>query len=131
MKMVSRLNKFEYEDLINANAPPIESLKGFLEGDSQVDEDEMKCYSRIINSFLNNQYDYKQKELAKNQSIVKLIKSSQCRNNKNFIKNALILVLSLYNDEPADLYCSYGNDIDSCSETEKDALKNQLKLELV
>ena len=129
--MVSRLNKFEYEDLINANTPPIDSLKGFLEGDSQVDEDEMKCYSRIINSFLNNESDYNQRELAKNQSIVKLIKSSKCRNNKNFVKNALILVLSLYNDEPADLYCSYGNDINSCSESEKDALKSCLKQELV
>ena len=131
MKMVSRLNKFEYEDLINANAPPIDSLKGFLEGDSQVDEDEMKCYSRIINSFLNNESDYNQRELAKNQSIVKLIKSSKCRNNKNFVKNALILVLSLYNDEPADLYCSYGNDIDSCSIEEKKALRSCLKQELV
>ena len=132
MKMVSRLEKFEYEELIADDAPPIDSLKGFLEGDSQVDEDEMKCNSRIINSFLNNKSDYKQKELAKNQSIVKLIKSSQCRNNKNFVKNALILVLSLYDDNnAADLYCSYGNDIHSCSETEKDALKNQLKLELM
>jgi len=68
--MVSRIENFDYPD---------DSLVGFLEGDSQVDEDEMKCYSRIINSFLNNKFDYAQREFAKNQSIVKLIKSSKCK----------------------------------------------------
>ncbi len=122
MKMVSRIENFNY---------PNDNLTGFLEGDSQVDEDEMKCYSRIINSFMNNKLDLNQREMAKNQSIVKLIKSSKCRDNKNFVKNALILVLSLYDEEPADLYCSYGNDIDSCSIEEKQALKSCLKQELV
>jgi hypothetical protein len=120
--MVSRIENFDYLD---------DSLAGFLEGDSQVDEDEMKCYSRIINSFLNNKFDYNQREFAKNQSIVKLIKSSNCRNNKNFVKNALLLVLSLYDeDESVDLYCSHGNDINSCSELDKEAVKYQLKQEL-
>ena len=132
MKMVSRIENLDFKDAINDKERSLESLKGFIEGDSQVDEDEMKCYSRIINSFLNNKFDANQRELAKNQSILKLIKTSKCKNNKNFVKNALILVLSLYNEEePADLYCSYGNDIDSCSDLEKEVLKSQLKLELI
>ena len=129
--MVSRIENLNFKEVLRDKERSLDSLKGFLEGDAQVDEDEMKCYSRIINSFMNNEFDYKQRELAKNQSIIKLIKSSNCRNNKNFVKNALILVLSLYDDEPADLYCSYGNDIDTCSELEKEVLKSQLKLELI
>lgn len=129
--MVSRIDRSEFDEIINDNAHPIDNLKGFLEGDAQVDEDEMNCYERIINSFLNNKNDLNQREYAKNHSIVKLIKSSKCRNNKNFIKNALILVLSLYDEEPADLYCSYGNDIDSCTEIEKKALKSQLLQEII
>jgi hypothetical protein len=132
MKMVSRIENLDFKDALNNKERSLDNLKGFIEGDSQVDEDEMKCYSRIINSFLNNKYDAKKRELAKNQSILKLIKTSKCKNNKNFVKNALILVLSLYNEEePADLYCSYGNDIDSCSDLEKEVLKSQLKLELI
>lgn len=131
MKMVSRIEDIDFKEVISDKEHALDSLKGFVEGDSQVDEDEMKCYSRIINSFMNNKYDFAQRELAKNQSIVKLIKTSKCKNNKNFVKNALILVLSLYDDEPADLYCSYGNDIDSCNELEKEVLKSQLKLELI
>ena len=132
MRMVSRIENLDFKEVSNDKERSLDSLKGFIEGNSQVDEDEMKCYSRIINSFLNNKYDANKRELAKNQSILKLIKTSKCKNNKNFVKNALILVLSLYNeDEPADLYCSYGNDIDSCSELEKEVLKSQLKLELI
>ena len=131
MKMVSRIENINFEKKIYEKEQATISLKGFLEGDSQVDEEEMKCYSRIINSFLNNKSDFNKRELAKNKSILKLIRSSKCKNNKNFVKNALILVLSLYDDEPADLYCSYGNDIESCSEVEKEVLKSQLKLELI
>ena len=130
--MVSRIENLDFKEVSNDKERSLDSIKGFIEGDSQVDEDEMKCYSRIINSFLNNKYDANKRELAKNQSILKLIKTSKCKNNKNFVKNALILVLSLYNEEePADLYCSYGNDIDSCSDLEKEVLKSQLKLELI
>ena len=130
--MVSRIENLDFKEVSNNKERSLDSLKGFIEGDSQIDEDEMKCYSRIINSFLNNKYDANKRELAKNQSILKLIKTSKCKNNKNFVKNALILVLSLYNEEePADLYCSYGNDIDSCSDLEKEVLKSQLKLELI
>jgi len=132
MRMVSRIENLDFKEVSNNKERSLDSLKGFIEGDSQIDEDEMKCYSRIINSFLNNKYDANKRELAKNQSILKLIKTSKCKNNKNFVKNALILVLSLYNEEePADLYCSYGNDIDSCSDLEKEVLKSQLKLELI
>ena len=132
MRMVSRIENLDFKEVSKDKERTLGSLKGFIEGDSQVDEDEMKCYSRIINSFLNNKYDANKRELAKNQSILKLIKTSKCKNNKNFVKNALILVLSLYNEEePADLYCSYGNDIESCSDLEKEVLKSQLKLELI
>ena len=61
-----------------------------------------------------------------------MIKISSCRNDLDFIKNALILVLSLYDDHPAaDLYGNFGNDIDRCNKMEKKDILSMLRKELV
>ena len=92
---------------------------------------ELKCYTKIIDCFLENRYDSHQKEMCKNNSIIKLINKSECRNSDIFIKNALLLVLSLFDDKGADLYHNYGNDIESCSEKEKEELLAELKKEII
>ena len=69
--------------------------------------------------------------MCKNNSIIKLINVSECRNIDNFIRNALLLVLSLYDNKPADLYHNFGHDIESCSDKDKEELLAELKKELL
>ena len=88
---------------------------------------ELKCYSKIINCYMEHKEDSYQKELSKNKSIISLIKTSKCKNDKNFIRNALLIVLSLYDDKPADIYDNLGIDIKSYSEEEKKELQNEMK----
>lgn len=92
---------------------------------------ELNCYTKIIDCFLENRNDSYQREMCKNNSIIKLINISECRNIDNFIRNALLLVLSLYDNKPADLYHNYGYDIESCSDIEKEKLMEELKKELL
>ena len=93
--------------------------------------EELNCYTKIIDCFLQNKHDTYQRELCKNNSIIKLINVSECRNIDNFIRNALLLVLSLYDNNPADLYDNYGSDIESCNASEKEKLLAELKKELL
>ncbi len=92
---------------------------------------ELNCYSKILECYRENQSkDRVNNELYKNKSIIKVIKNSQCRNDLNFVKNALILILSLYDDHPADVYSDFGNDIKQCTQSDKMTLLSQLKKEL-
>ncbi len=92
---------------------------------------ELQCYTRIIDCFLENSSNIHQRELCKNNSIIKLINKSDCRNSDTFVKNALLLVLSLYDNKPADLYSSYGSDIEVCSDKDKESLLAVLKKEFI
>jgi len=92
---------------------------------------ELNCYTKIIDCFLENRHDSYQREMCKNNSIIKLINLSECRNIDNFIRNALLLVLSLYDNKPADIYANYGSDIESCSEKDKEKLLAELRKELI
>ena len=92
---------------------------------------ELNCYSKILECYRENQSKDKiSNELYKNKSIIKVIKNSQCRNDLNFVKNALILILSLYDDHPADVYTDFGNDIKNGTQSDKKKLLSQLKREL-
>ena len=93
--------------------------------------EELNCYTKIIDCFLQNRKDSYQREMCKNNSIIKLINVSECRNIDNFIRNALLLVLSLYDNKPADLYHNFGHDIESCSDKDKEELLAELKKELL
>jgi len=92
---------------------------------------ELRCYTKIIDCYLENNTDIHRKEMCKNTSIIKLINKSECRNSDNFIKNALLLVLSLFDDQEADFYHNYGNDIETCSDKDKESLLAELKKEII
>ncbi len=93
---------------------------------------ELNCYAKILDCYKENlNKDRITSEISKNKSIIKIINVSQCRNDLNFVKNALLLVLSLYDDHPADIYSNYGNDIKECNPSQKKTLLSQLKKELL
>ena len=71
--------------------------------------------------------------MYKNQSIIKLMRSLKYRKNKEFIKNSLLFVLSLFSDEdkPPDFYCNIGNDIRNATDKEHKEIIFELKKEFL
>ena len=98
---------------------------------NKMNDQELQCYSQIIDCFQNSKNDINKKKLNKNKSIIALIKKSKCRNDKRFVQNALLLVLSLYEkDLPADYFENRGCDAGECNDEQKEELIADLKKEI-
>lgn len=95
--------------------------------------DELKYYNKIIDCFHKYQDDDLKREICKNKSIVSLMRSAKYKRKKDFIKNSLIFVLSLFDDEdlPPDLYTNIGNDIKNTSDDEQKEILAELKKEFL
>jgi hypothetical protein len=95
--------------------------------------DELNCYIKIIDCFLKYHYDNLQKEMCKNRSIIKLMRSLKYRKNKEVIKNSLLFVLSLFDDEdnPPDFYSNIGNDFRNATDKEHKEIISELKKEFL
>ncbi len=95
---------------------------------------ELSCYIKLIDCYLKNQKDYFKKQLCKNKSIIKLMRCSDYKKkNKESIKNSLIFVLSLFEDEnkPPDLYSTIGKDIEATTDKEQNVIISILKKEFL
>ena len=49
--------------------------------------------------------------------------------NENWLKNALIILLSLFDDNPADLYSNRGNNVKILSNKDKEQVVSKLREE--
>ena len=95
--------------------------------------DELKYYNKIIDCFNKYQNDDLKREICKNKSIVNLMRSAKYIEKKDFIKNSLIFVLSLFDDEdlPPDLYTNIGNDIKNTTDDEQKEILSELRKEFL
>ena len=95
--------------------------------------DELIYYNKIIDCFQKYQNDDLKREICKNKSIVRLMRSIKYKKNSEFIKNSLIFVLSLFDDKdlPPDLYTNIGNDIKNTTNDEQEEIMSQLKKEFL
>jgi len=95
--------------------------------------DELGYYNKIIDCFHKYQNDDLKREICKNKSIVRLMRSAKYKEKKDFIKNSLIFVLSLFDDEdlPPDLYTNIGNDIKNTTNDEQKEILSELKKEFL
>ena len=61
------------------------------------------------------------------------MRSLKYKNTTDFIKNSLIFVLSLFDDEdlPPDLYTDIGNDIKNTTDKEQKEIISELKKEFL
>lgn len=92
----------------------------------------VKCYDKILDCFKRSKNDIYKRENCKNQSIIKLMKILRQSNDKEFVGNALIFVLSLFNGEAQpDFYSACGNDLKTCSDREKQMILSELKKEFL
>ncbi len=93
-------------------------------------DSELDCYIRIIDYFENKKENRERTELWKCQFMMKLMKEALYSDNKILVKNALIIMISLFENIPADMYISRGTDASQLSSEDRKKIMRLLKNEL-
>jgi len=91
---------------------------------------ELDYYLSIIEYFQNKDTNRETTEIWKNKSFIQLMKVLKRTRNKEFVKNAIILILSLFDKMPPDFYSSRGIQVNSLTNSEKLTYVNLLKSEI-
>lgn len=97
--------------------------------ENELDIDELEFYTKILNTYQKEDMSRQEKEMWKNKTYVKLMKILERTNNINVVRNSLILILTLFENIPPDLFNNRGINIELLSEGDKDKLFEQLKEE--
>ena len=90
---------------------------------------EVDYYLSIIDFFQNQNSVKETTEIWKNKSFIELMRVLKRTNKKEFVKNAIILILSLFDEMPADIYANRGLKINSLTNGDKLSYVNILKSE--
>ena len=98
--------------------------------ENDIDQKEEDCYTKIINLFLKIGRDPIAIETWKDKAIVKIMNVLKDPKNKRWVQNALIILLSLFDDNPPDLYSSIGEKVKILSDEEKEDVISKFKEEL-
>ena len=91
---------------------------------------ELDYYLSIIEYFQNQDTNRDTAEIWKNKSFIRLMKVLKRTRNKEFVKNSIILILSLFDKMPPDFYSSRGIQVNSLTNSEKLTYVNLLKSEI-
>ncbi|MGQ4874140.1 MAG: hypothetical protein ACTSVV_04500 [Promethearchaeota archaeon] len=91
------------------------------------DSTELACYEKILQFYETCQDSREKIEIWKSRSLINLMNKLAETKNKRLIRNAIILLISLFEDIPPDIYNNRGIDINRLSE--KDRKKILAKLE--
>ncbi len=95
------------------------------------DEFELEFYLKIVDFFQKENANSETQEIWKNKSIIELMDLLKKTQNYKFVANALIVLLSLFENEPPDLYTNKGNNINKISDEDKKLLISELKNEFL
>ena len=95
------------------------------------DEFEMVFYLRIIEVYQNKQLDKVALEIWKDRSYIELMQVLKRTHNKNLVKNAIILILSLFEELPIDLYDNYGINTKDLKKEQKKNFIAEMKSEFL
>lgn len=97
--------------------------------ENDINQKEVDCYTKIINLFLKIGKDPISIETWKDKAIVKIMNVLKDPKNKRWVQNALIILLSLFDDRPPDLYDNIGREVKLLSDNEKEDVISKLKVE--
>jgi len=92
---------------------------------------ELDCYLKIINYFQNEKTNREEVEIWKNKSIIELMNLLDRTRNRTLVTNALILLLSLFENIPPDTFNNRGVNINRFSENDKKSIIEDLKDEFL
>jgi len=90
---------------------------------------ELEYYLKIVEFFQSNNLDHETIEIWKSKSIIELMKVLKRTNNKEFVKNALIFIIALFEHEQPDLFNNRGISTDILNEKDKASYLSILKSE--
>ena len=95
------------------------------------DEFEMDFYLRILEVYQNKQLDKVALEIWKDRSYIELMQVLKRTHNKNLVKNAIILILSLFEELPIDLYDNYGINTKDLEKEQRKTFLAEMKSEFI
>ena len=95
------------------------------------DDYELDYYLSIIDFFQNQNTNRETAEIWKDKSFIELMKVLKRTRKKEFVKNAIILILSLFDQTPPDTYNKKGNIVNSLANGDKLSYVNILKSEFI
>ncbi|MFX1479854.1 MAG: hypothetical protein ACFFCI_17185 [Promethearchaeota archaeon] len=92
---------------------------------------EIDCYLKILNYFQSEHRDREKTEIWKNKAFIKLMEFLDQKKNKTFVANAIILILSLFEDIPPDIYNNRGVNVNRISAKDRQLVIADLKEEFL
>ncbi len=92
---------------------------------------ELELYLKIVDYFQDDNISREKKEIWKNQSIIQLMNLLEGTQNRTFVTNALILLLSISEDNPPDIYSTRGRNVNCISDKEKKSFILELENEFL
>jgi hypothetical protein len=90
---------------------------------------ESECYNRIIKFFHSDINDKEKVEKWKSQSYIKLMNSLESKEDKELAQNAIIMILSLFENIPPDIYNNRGFKLKNLDTEEREKIISKLKEE--
>ena len=92
---------------------------------------ELNYYLKIVENFQDHGSNRETRIIFMNHSLLKLMKILKRTKKKQMIANAIILILSLFEDIPPDNYNNLGENIDIIHDKDKHYFMEQLKYEFL
>jgi len=102
-----------------------------LYNNNNLDEIEIDCYEKILKFFQDKSRSRMDTDLWKTQSLMKIMEVWDRTKNIFLVRNSLILLISLFENLPPDLYNNRGININRLKERDKELLRSQLKKEFM
>lgn len=95
------------------------------------DELELEYYTKIINFFKSQPSNKESIEIWKSKSFIELMKVLERTQNRGLVQNAIILIISLFEQLPPDLYTNRGINADFINKKDKKSYLSVLKSEFM
>ena len=92
---------------------------------------EFDYYMKIIDYFKKEKPNRKNLEVWKDKSLIELMELLERTQNRTLVKNAIILLISLFGNIPPDIYNNRGHDIREISKKDKKILMDELRDEFL
>jgi hypothetical protein len=95
------------------------------------EEMELETYLKIIDFYNRHLKDDQLVQLWKNRSLIELMKVLKRSKNRDMVKNALVILISLFEKFPPDFYDSLGTNVKCLQKSDKKDYLSALKEEFV
>jgi len=92
---------------------------------------ELDCYMKILDYFQKDKINKENTEIWKDQTFIELMKLLEQKKNSDMVTNAIILMLSLFEDMPPDTYNNRGVNINLISGKDRISIVANLKDEFL